>query len=1075
MTIYLSLICSKGIINNLFICNIFKVMHFSEAEAWALERTPNIIIENQELGKVKSTQGTIEVLDLYQVTIQKLINEILGDGTEIRNVKYTGANNASGYFEKGMQSGIGLEKGIILTTGDVRNAVGPNNSNSKSKNNGIQGDSDLTALVGRQTYDASVLEFEFKPVTSSLSFEYVFASEEYNEFVGSMFNDVFSFFVNGENIAIIPGTNDYVSINNINNNLNSEYYIDNNPSNPKHNIQYDGFTKVFTAKANVSKNSWNKIKIAIADTSDSIYDSGVLIKSKTFSSSHRIIFNHVANQEVNKSFSLNMSVVDQFGKVQTDVKGEISLSSTQLFGPKKCGVSSGVSSCNLTFYTFQNNLVINATIDHNNLKYSGSSNAFNVIPEKDAEPFPNPELKVRVVDPADKPVANAVVTAKISNFEIIKHTGSDGYASFHFEILDKFDLSVEKKGFLKETKTGLLESGLNQFNINLTPVGHNYVVLIPGIFGSHLPVNFPPASFFPRMPLNYSNSSDFKLFWPSQTGFSELKNELEKYGYQVKEFPYDWRLYPLDSLLPGNKSVVQELQDEINKIKKEQPNSTIDFVSHSLGGLVALAYISEFKMESIDKIVTVGTPFKGTLNLFPIVGKGDILMADMLVKEKYSDDFYSKTVNDMYKKKENKELYKYNKNAFSKDHYEYLVAPNDIKDWLTNDKNTTITKIGYPTLNCSFKSKNPPACASFANIDLERLYSKNLNEGLSNINANNFKIYSGKGTKTIRHFIIGSEFNISDPYVIDKINDVVEKCDKGDGLTHTDSIPFDAAYVTEKVINGLEHKSVIKNFSSNIVGFLNKDRNMVKKITKEDYVPKDIVDTNSIGIFTTGFVSPSLSVNGQQYGYRLDSNEFHPDDYRSSFFRKDNISILSVKDILPSDVFSLVITATLAHNFNLEIEGIMNSNEFMLSETLYYHNEPIVIEFRITQDGHLNILNLPPYPDDIKSQSYGPADQLTRITWNAVKGVKSYRIYTKTDKDPKYVFEVELDGGTTKYDTSDSWGKGESKYYRISAVDYNGNESFLTPQVTNKNIKQYFVPESRQLVIPAINLLLSEK
>ena len=59
---------------------------------------------------------------------------------------------------------------------------------------------------GYSTYDATTLEFDFVAPTDVISFQYVFASDEYNEWVNSSFNDAFGFFLDGVNIAKIPGT-----------------------------------------------------------------------------------------------------------------------------------------------------------------------------------------------------------------------------------------------------------------------------------------------------------------------------------------------------------------------------------------------------------------------------------------------------------------------------------------------------------------------------------------------------------------------------------------------------------------------------------------------------------------------------------------------------------------------------------------------------------------------------------------------------------------------------------------------------------------------------------------------------
>lgn len=177
---------------------------------------------------------------------------------------------------------IGFEDGIILSSGKARDVVGPNNSSSKSTSWNTGGDSDLSTLTSVTLRDAAVLEFDFIPNFTTLSFNYVFSSEEYNEYVGSI-NDIFGLFVNGVNQAILPTTEtstNVVSINNVNLNLNSQFYINNDDG--ALDTQMDGLTTVLTVSAQVNPGVSNHIKIAIADASDTILDSNVFIQAGSF-------------------------------------------------------------------------------------------------------------------------------------------------------------------------------------------------------------------------------------------------------------------------------------------------------------------------------------------------------------------------------------------------------------------------------------------------------------------------------------------------------------------------------------------------------------------------------------------------------------------------------------------------------------------------------------------------------------------------------------------------------------------------------------------------------------------------
>ncbi len=229
------------------------------------------------------------------LTPLQLVQSILiGNGVSVSNVTYTGAPAAIGSFN-GTASNIGIASGILLTTGTIANVIGPNNVSNMSTPNSTGGDIDLSQIALDATEDAAVLEFDFVPASDTLRFNFVFGSEEYLEWVGSGFNDVFGFFISGpgitgpysnnsQNIALIPGTTTPVSIDNVNDVQNASYYYDNvTPTPPATAIQYDGFTTPLTAQAIVQCGETYHIKLAIAG--DPTLDSGVFLEAGSFGTS----------------------------------------------------------------------------------------------------------------------------------------------------------------------------------------------------------------------------------------------------------------------------------------------------------------------------------------------------------------------------------------------------------------------------------------------------------------------------------------------------------------------------------------------------------------------------------------------------------------------------------------------------------------------------------------------------------------------------------------------------------------------------------------------------------------------
>lgn len=257
-------------------------------------------------------------------------NVLLGPGVTVSNINYSGQSQTIGSFNAS-GTNLGITNGIVITTGTIYNngagPQGPNNSANAGVDNGSSGYSQLSNLIGgTDTYDASILEFDFVPYSDTVRFKYVFGSEEYPEYVGSAFNDVFAFFISGpgisglQNIAKLP-SGAPVAINNVNNGstnsgpcTNCAYYVNNGDgSNSPYNgsntyIQYDGFTKVLEAVSKVQCGKTYHLIIAIADAGDGIYDSGIFLEAQSLTSPVPI--------EVSYSMSY-----DAFGDGQTMAEG----------------------------------------------------------------------------------------------------------------------------------------------------------------------------------------------------------------------------------------------------------------------------------------------------------------------------------------------------------------------------------------------------------------------------------------------------------------------------------------------------------------------------------------------------------------------------------------------------------------------------------------------------------------------------------------------------------------------------------------------------------------------------------
>lgn len=253
-----------------------------------------------------SAHGQLVTQNLDEgLTPSDLVNTLVGPGVIVSNVQFAGANVAAGKFTGG--TGIlGFANGVILSSGCISNVPsvgGLNNFNDITCDNQQPGDPDLDLQIpGYSTFDRCVLEFDFECENIQvISFEYIFSSEEYNEWANTDFNDVFGFFVNGVNMALLPDNVTPVSINNVNcgNPIgdvtphNCTFFINNScqappgfpsvdfPCVPPLQTEMDGMTVKFYVFTSV-KPGLNHIKLAIADAGDTVLDSNVFIRTQSF-------------------------------------------------------------------------------------------------------------------------------------------------------------------------------------------------------------------------------------------------------------------------------------------------------------------------------------------------------------------------------------------------------------------------------------------------------------------------------------------------------------------------------------------------------------------------------------------------------------------------------------------------------------------------------------------------------------------------------------------------------------------------------------------------------------------------
>lgn len=229
-----------------------------------------------------------------------LVSSVLvGGGVSVSNVTFNGISttlNATtgaqiGTFTNNLSGfpALTFSGGLIMATGDISVANGPNDQNGAAYpiyNSMTCPELDAIISGWGECNNPAILEFDFVTIANTVTFNYVFASEEYPDFVNSSFNDVFGFFVTDmvtnvtTNIALIPGTTQPVTINNVNQYSYSQYY--HVVADYSTYMQYNAFVGPFAATMSVVPCRTYHMKLAISNVSDTQYDSAVFFQAQSF-------------------------------------------------------------------------------------------------------------------------------------------------------------------------------------------------------------------------------------------------------------------------------------------------------------------------------------------------------------------------------------------------------------------------------------------------------------------------------------------------------------------------------------------------------------------------------------------------------------------------------------------------------------------------------------------------------------------------------------------------------------------------------------------------------------------------
>lgn len=279
-----------------------------------------IIIAGVQVSLLAQGNNNVTVQSLLGTHIDTILKyHLAGEGVELTNGKFNNSpgivtDDQIGTFNRNNNTQFPFATGLVMTTGAVSVAAGPNSQTGASGTAGDYTDATLQQYATNTVTNCAALDFDFLAYADTFAFNYVFGSEEYPDYVCANYNDIFIFLLTGpdpttgltttKNVAIIPGTISAtnpqglpVSINNVNGGIGSfgnagpdcyggtyaAYYISNGTN--SQGVQYNGTTVQLSAEGNILACETYHMHLAIGNVMDYSYDSGVFLEGKSFQSS----------------------------------------------------------------------------------------------------------------------------------------------------------------------------------------------------------------------------------------------------------------------------------------------------------------------------------------------------------------------------------------------------------------------------------------------------------------------------------------------------------------------------------------------------------------------------------------------------------------------------------------------------------------------------------------------------------------------------------------------------------------------------------------------------------------------
>ena len=353
------------------------------------------------------------------------------------------------------------------------------------------------------------------------------------------------------------------------------------------------------------------------------------------------------------------------------------------------------------------------------------------------------------------------------------------------------------------------------------------IIIIPGLFGSWnkqaiVYKQSVPNSQWQLNPL----ATDYLGLFDTFTNLGLKENQ----DYYV--FNYDWR--------KSLGEIVFDLSQFINT--KGLINEDINIIGHSLGGLIARAYLQQYQNQNINKVITAGSPHQGVVQVYKALSAGEIeesnslwWLAENLVLQLYRQGLET-----------NKDIFQ---NNFP----------------ILHDLLAT-----YPYL---YNSQNKPI--SYDQYQFQNTYLQSLNNQLDSFLP---KIYTLSGDKgnTVYGYQLGNRTWLDKLLGFYSEGRPVETIFKfGDN-----TVPLESASLANNQTLSMDHGEIIRK------------KGAIKKILDElkiNYQEDQIVEGQAVDLFSSLFFlimsNAKLEVEWQGQNYQGDQGLIHLSDYHNEPFK----------------------------------------------------------------------------------------------------------------------------------------------------------------------------------------------